>query len=192
MSNEFESQVKESIFNDKLLNFYKKFKFYIIFFFFLIILIPIIYQFISYRNNKKNMNYLEVYSYAISDLRNKDFNKSINTFEKLALSDNNTIALLSFYQLYELNKNSKSQLIKLIDRILNKKKLVKENIELLKLKKSLIIFDNATEDEMLKTLDIKRNNNLFYEINLKIMYDFYVARNENNKAIELKKIIDGK
>jgi len=192
MSNEFESQVKESIFNDKLLNFYKKFNFYIIVFFFLIILIPIIYQFISYRNNKKNMNYLEVYSYAISDLRNKDFNKSINTFEKLALSDNNTIALLSFYQLYELNKNSKSQLIKLIDRILNKKKLVKENIELLKLKKSLIIFDNATEDEMLKTLDIKRNNNLFYEINLKIMYDFYVARNENNKAIELKKIIDGK
>jgi len=192
MSNEFESQVKESIFNDKLLNFYKKFKFYIIVFFFLIILIHIIYQFISYKNNKKNMNYLEVYSYAISDLRNKDFNKSINTFEKLALSDNNTIALLSFYQLYELNKNSKSQLIKLIDRILNKKKLVKENIELLKLKKSLIIFDNATEDEMLKTLDIKRNNNLFYEINLKIMYDFYVARNENNKAIELKKIIDGK
>lgn len=192
MSNEFESQIKESIFEDKLLNFYKKFKFYIIVSLLLIVLVPIIYQIKVYKNYKNNESLLELYSNAIIDLKNKDFKKAAYNLEKLVQSENNTVALLSLYQLYDLKKNSKSELIKIIDKIIDEKKINKNNLQLLNLKKSLIVFDDANENEMLKILNIQSKDNFFNKINLSIMYDFYISRNQSNKALELKKIIDGK
>ena len=44
MSNELDNQISESVFNDKILNFYHKRKYYIIFFVIIIIATPISYQ----------------------------------------------------------------------------------------------------------------------------------------------------
>ena len=53
MSNELESQIKESLFKEKIEKFYKKNKILIIVFFIILIVTPIFIQINSYLNKKK-------------------------------------------------------------------------------------------------------------------------------------------
>ena len=61
MSNELESQIKESLFREKIEKFYKKNKILIIVFFTILIVTPIFIQINSYLNKKNNYNLLEQY-----------------------------------------------------------------------------------------------------------------------------------
>ena len=73
------------------------------------------------------------------------------------MSDNNTVALLSLNQLYKINKESKNEFSKILDKTISKNSLSEKNTELLKLQKALFIFDSAPESEMLNLLDIKNH-----------------------------------
>ena len=192
MSNEFESQVEEKIFEDKIKNFFKKFKIYIILFLFLIIIIPIFFQIKIYISKKNNEQAIVNYSLALEELNKNNVVNAKKLFENLLLSDNNTVVLLSLNQLYKINKVSKNGFSKTLDKTIFKNSLSEKNTELLKLQKALFIFDSAPESEMLNLLDIKNKKNYFYKLNLQIIYDFYVSKNEIKKAEEIKLLINEK
>ena len=97
--------------------------------------------------------------------------------------------MLSLNNLIKDNKNLKDA-ISFIDDIINNKVISERTKQLLKIKKSILIFDNATEDEMLLLLDLKNKKSFFKKINLEIMYDFYMSKNEKIKAKELRRLID--
>lgn len=192
MSNEFESQVEEKIFEDKIKNFFKKFKIYIILFLFLIIIIPIFFQIKIYILKKNNELAIVSYSLALEELNNKNVVDAKKLFENLLLSDNNTVALLSLNQLYKINKESKNEFSKILDKKIFINSMSEYNAGFLKLQKALLIFDSASESEMLNLLNIKNKKNYFYKLNLQIIYDFYVSKNEKKKAEEIKILINEK
>lgn len=192
MSNEFESQVEEKIFEDKIKNFFKKFKIYIILFLFLIIIIPIFFQIKIYILKKNNELAVVSYSLALEELNNKNVVDAKKLFENLLLSDNNTVALLSLNQLYKINKESKNEFSKILDKKIFINSMSEYNTGFLKLQKALLIFDSAPESEMLNLLNIKNKKNYFYKLNLQIIYDFYVSKNEKKKAEEIKILINEK
>ena len=192
MSNEFESQVEEKIFEDKIKSFFKKFKIYIILFLFIIIITPIFFQIKIYISKKNNEQAIVNYSLALEELNKNNVVNAKKLFENLLLSDNNTVVLLSLNQLYKINKVSKNGFSKILDKTIFKNSLSEKNTELLKLQKALFIFDSAPESEMLNLLDIKNKKNYFYKLNLQIIYDFYVSKNEKKKAEEIKLLIDEK
>ena len=192
MSNEFESQVEEKIFEDKIKSFFKKFKIYIILFLFIIIITPIFFQIKIYITKKNNEQVIVSYSLALEELNKNNTVDAKKLFENLLLSDNNTVALLSLNQLYKINKESKNEFSKILDKTISKNSLSEKNTELLKLQKALFIFDSAPESEMLNLLNIKNNKDYFYKLNLQIIYDFYVSKNEKKKAEEIKLLINEK
>ena len=192
MSNEFESQVEEKIFEDKIKSFFKKFKIYIILFLFIIIITPILFQIKIYITKKNNEQVIVSYSLALEELNKNNTVDAKKLFENLLLSDNNTVALLSLNQLYKINKESKNEFSKILDKTISKNSLSEKNTELLKLQKALFIFDSAPESEMLNLLNIKNKKNYFYKLNLQIIYDFYLSKNEKKKAEEIKLLINEK
>ena len=66
MSNELDSQISESVFNDKILNFYQKRKYYLIFFVIIIIATPILYQAKVAFEKHKSSSELESYSVVVN------------------------------------------------------------------------------------------------------------------------------
>lgn len=191
MSNELDNQINESIYNDKILNFYKKNKYYIILFIVIIILGPIFYQVKLTIDNNTSAKDLEKYAIITNEVVKKNQNEAINQLIKLTSSKNDTVVMLSLNQLISLTKNPYTEVIKILDNLIKKNKLSNKNIDLLKIKKSLLIFDNASEQEMLEILDIKSNKEShFKKIILQILSDYYLSKNQKNKAQEIKVLIN--
>ena len=191
MSNELDNQINESIYNDKILNFYKKNKYYIILFIVIIILGPIFYQVKLTIDNNTSAKDLEKYAIITNEVVKKNQNEAINQLIKLTSSKNDTVVMLSLNQLISLTKNPYTEVIKILDNLIKKNKLSNKNIDLLKIKKSLLIFDNASEQEMLELLDIKSNKEThFKKIILQILSDYYLSKNQKNKAQEIKVLIN--
>ena len=190
MSNELDNQISESVFNDKILNFYHKRKYYIIFFVILIIATPILYQAKVAFEKHKSASELESYSVVVNELIKSNPKEAVIQLQKLTTSNNDTIVLLALNQLQEINKSSKQELVKTLDTLIDKKKLSKRNDELLKIKKSLLIFDAATENQMLELLNTSNKNSSFRKTSLQILYDFHLSKNQKIKAEEVKRLIN--
>jgi predicted negative regulator of RcsB-dependent stress response len=191
MSNELDNQINESIYNDKILNFLKKNKYYIIFFTILIILGPIFYQVKLTIDNNSSAKDLEKYAIITNEVVKKNQNEAINQLIQLTNSKNDTVVMLSLNHLIELTKQPYTEVVKILDNLIKKNKLSNNNTDLLKIKKSLLIFDNASEQEMLELLDIKSNKEShFKKIILQILSDYYLSKNQKNKAEELKVLIN--
>ena len=190
MSNELDNQISESVFNDKILNFYHKRKYYIIFFVIIIIATPISYQAKVAFEKHKSSSELESYSVVVNELIMNNPKEAAIQLQKLTTSNNDTIVLLALNQLLEINKSSKQELVKTLDTLIDEKKLSKRNDELLKIKKSLLIFDAATENQMLDLLDTSNKDSSFRKTSLQILYDFHLSKNQKIKAEEVKRLIN--
>ena len=95
--------------------------------------------------------------------------------------------MLSLNQYLEIIKSSKS--IPTVEKLTSKNRISKRNRELVNIKQSLLIFDHATEKEMLDLLDIRNEKSFFKKTSLTILYDFYTSRNEKKKAQEIEQIV---
>lgn len=192
MSNEFEKQVDEKLFDDRIKFFLKKFKFYIFIFFFLVISVPVFYQINVYIQKNKHELAMINYSLALEELNKNNTDIAKKLFNNLLTTNNDIVILLSLNQLYQINKSSKNEFIKILDEVIANDILSTENTELLKLQKALLVFDSASEAEMLNLLNINQKNKKFYNISLQIIYDFYLSKNETNKAEKIKLSINEK
>ena len=190
MSNELDNQISESVFNDKILNFYHKRKYYIILFVIIIIATPISYQAKVAFEKHKSASELENYSIIVNELIKNSPKEAVIQLQKLTISNNDTIVLLALNQLLEINKSSKQELVKILDVLIDKKKISIRNEELLKIKKSLLIFDKATENQMLDLLNVSNKDSYFRKTALQILYDFYLSKNQKIKAEEVKRLIN--
>ena len=190
MSNELDNQISESVFNDKILNFYHKRKYYIIFFVIIIIATPILFQAKVAFEKHKSASELESYSVVVNELIKSNPKEAVIQLKKLTTSNNDTIVLLALNKLLEINKSSKQELVKTLDTLIDEKKLSKRNDELLKIKKSLLIFDAATENQMLDLLDTSNKDSSFRKTSLQILYDFHLSKNQKIKAEEVKRLIN--
>ena len=191
MSSEFEKEIKEEVLVDKALNFFISYKIYIFVICFLLIFFPLTYQVKILLDKQKNEQELEILSSLISNYKDI-ISENLNTLEKLTLSKNTIISSLSINKILDSETIKKEEKIKLLDNILNNKNFSEENIESLKIKKALLIFDNMDEAELLNLLNNKNKIDNYRNINLKLIYDFYLSKEQYNKAEEFKKNLNEK
>ena len=194
MSSELENQIKDDLFRDKVNVFISRYKKYLISILILLITIPSFYH--SYKAYERNQSekIIENYSQAMTFLKNENLDESKKIFAKLLEEKDEFIIVSSLNQLVEINlkKKEPEKNIILIDSILNSKKLSKLNIELLKIKKALLIFDVADEKTMIDLLNKNDKQNKFYSISMQILNDFYISKNEFLKANEIQKLVNEK
>ena len=194
MSSELENQIKDDLFRDKVNNFFSRYKKYLITLLILLITIPSFYHAYKAYEHNQSEKIIENYSQAMMLLKNENLDKSSTIFAKLLEETDEFIIVSSLNQLVEINikKKEPEKNIILIDSILNSKKLSKLNVELLKIKKALLIFDKADEKTMLDLLNKNDKQNKFYSISMQILNDFYISRNEVSKANEIQKLANEK
>ena len=194
MSSELENQIKDDLFRDKVNNFFSRYKKYLITLLILLITIPSFYH--AYKSYERNQSekIIENYSQAMMLLKNENLDKSSTIFTKLLEETDEFIIVSSLNQLVEINikKKEPEKNIILVDSILNSKKLSKLNVELLKIKKALLIFDKADEKTMLDLLNKNEKQDKFYSISMQILNDYYISRNEVSKANEIQKLANEK
>ena len=194
MSSELENQIKDDLFRDKVNNFFSRNKKYLITLIILLITIPTFYQTYKAYESNQSEKILENYSQALMIFQNGDLDESKKIFTKLLQEANETTVISSLNKIIEINfkkKEPKKNII-LIDSILNSKKLSNLNVELLKIKKALLIFDEADEKDMLVLLNKNGKQDKFYSLSMQILNDFYISKNEISKANEIQKLVNEK
>lgn len=185
MSNEFENEVKEELFSEKIIYLFKKNKFKILFLILFIILVPLFFQINNLLRDNQNQKLFFEYS-NILNYQGDSGNKLVkNKLNELLNSSNETISLLAFNKLIDLNKEFYLNNIEALNNIIKNKNIEIEKKDLINIKKSLLVFDYATESQMLELLDIKNNKSSFYKIKLQIIRDFYQSKNQINKVNEI-------
>ena len=185
MSNEFENEVKEELFSEKIIYLFKKNKFKILFLILFIILVPLFFQINNLLRDNQNQKLFVEYS-NILNYKGDSGNKLVkNKLNELLNSSNETISLLAFNKLIDLNKEFYLNNIEALNNIIKNKNIEIEKKDLINIKKSLLVFDYANESQMLELLDIKNNKSSFYKIKLQIIRDFYQSKNQINKVNEI-------
>ena len=184
MSNELESQIKESLFKEKIEKFYKKNKILIIVFFIILIVTPIFIQINSYLNKKNNENLLEQYLKAESLIK-KDDNQALEILENLTNSQNQTIQKLALNRTVDiyLNQGQKDKALLQFEKIRDFDNKLFD--ELNNVKQVILKFDTIKESEILDLLKIDNKNDSFILIKKKLLYDFYIKSNQLNKAKQI-------
>ena len=184
MSNELESQIKESLFKEKIEKFYKKNKILIIVFFIILIVTPIFIQINSYLNKKNNENLLEQYLKAES-LIQKDDNQALEILENLTNSQNQTIQKLALNRIVDiyLNQGQKDKALLQFEKVRDFDNKLFD--ELNNIKQVILKFDTIKESEILDLLKIDNKNDSFILIKKKLLYDFYIKSNQLNKAKQI-------
>ena len=186
MSQELDFEIKEELFNDKLIKFYNKYKIIINSLMSIIIITPIVIQIFFFYKNKKNEFYITEYLKAES-LITLQTKKSLDILNKLSENSNNIVEILSTYRLieYHLNQNDKKKTLELIDnlqKISNKNKFFSD---LMVLKKNILNFDKINEEELLEIL--RDEKNIFKKLNKKLLYDYYTKNKQFDKAKQILK-----
>ena len=184
MSNELESQIKESLFKEKIEKFYKKNKILIIVFFIILIVTPIFIQINSYLNKKNNENLLEQYLKAES-LVKTDNNQALEILENLTNSQNQTIQKLALNRTVDiyLNQGQKDKALLQFEKVRDFDNKLFD--ELNNIKQVILKFDTIKESEILDLLKIDNKNDSFILIKKKLLYDFYIKSNQLNKAKQI-------
>jgi len=183
MANEFEDEIRNEVFSDKLNNFFKKYKKIIILVSILIISIPICLQFYLFFQNQKKQTLLSEYLKAeiMLDLKN---NEAILILNKLKNSNNEIISILSLNKLLDYYLlNNKDEAIKLLNNynFTNKQSYFNE---LQNIKKVILNFDKINENQILNFLSTN-DDSKFKNIKKKLLYDFYVKNNKVRKAKQI-------
>lgn len=182
MEKSFENEIYQEFKEEKLINFFKKYKIIIISIFLIFIVLIFIYQFNIFYIKKRNIENVEKILLSQIYLDNQNL-IGLNILNDLSKSENNSISILSSKKLIDfyLKENKKDEALKKI--IFLKKKLKKDtvNLELLNIKEAVIKFDDIKEEELLKILKTKENET-FTNTKKKLLYDFYIKNNEIKKA----------
>ena len=184
MSNELESQIKESLFKEKIEKFYNKNKILIIVFLITLIVTPIFIQINSYLNKKNNENLLEQYLKAESLIKT-DNNQALEILENLTNSQNQTIQKLALNRTVDiyLNQGQKDKALLQFEKVRDFDNKLFD--ELNNIKQVILKFDTIKESEILDLLKIDHKNDSFILIKKKLLYDFYIKSNQLNKAKQI-------
>ena len=184
MSNELESQIKDSLFKEKIEKFYKKNKILIIVFFIILIVTPIFIQINSYLNKKNNENLLEQYLKAESLIKT-DNSQALEILENLTNSQNQTIQKLALNRTVDiyLNQGQKDKALLQFEKVRDFDNKLFD--ELNNIKQVILKFDAIKESEILDLLKIDNKNDSFILIKKKLLYDFYIKSNQLNKAKQI-------
>lgn len=184
MNTNLENEIRQELEKEKFINFYKKYKTKIIFFIISIIIFIFGYQFRILYINKANSENVEKILLSQIYLYEKNQN-GIKILNEVKNTDNFTISIISTFKLidYYLDKNDKKSALEYL--IFLKKKIVNDDnfIELLNIKETIIKFDEIKEEEILNLL---KKSDKFSSIKNKLLYDFYLNKNQVSKAKQFK------
>ena len=149
--NQIFKEIEDDLKQDRFISFFKKYKFIIIIFLslFFLTIIFIVSKNIIFENRAKK--YTQEYVVILSLINDKKIDDAKKRLEILKDSKINLYKVLAISKLLELSKENKNEQISILDYAI-KSNIEKNDKDLFKIKKALLIFDNLDEQQFLNLL----------------------------------------
>ena len=181
---------KKDIFS-RFLETYKSNKKKVLSSFLALITILLLTLYINHSNKKKNIAVSNKFNNAKILIEKKNFVKSKIYLLEVIEAKNKFYSPAALYLIIENNLEKEQEIIlELFDKILENKKIEKNKINLIKLKKVLFLFDLINEEEILNILNPIINSESLWKRNAIILLaDYYKSKNEINKSEQLYKLL---
>ena len=161
----------------------------------LIILITLIVMiFFESKQKKQNALISEEFNKAKILIKNDKKNESFIILEEIVNRKHKFYSPLSLYLIvdFELEKNHEI-IAKLFDKVISIKKIDKENINLIKIKKALFLSNYYGEQEVLKILNPIINSDSIWRSNaIQILIDYFSIKGDSLKADQYTKLLNKK
>ncbi|NCU71165.1 MAG: hypothetical protein EBV56_03355 [Candidatus Fonsibacter lacus] len=180
--NQIFNEIDDDLKKDRILNFFKKYKFIIIIIIsliFLTIFIIVGKNILFESRAKKNT---QEYVIILGLINDKKIDEAKKRLEILKDSKINLYKVLAISKLLELSKENKNEQILILDYAI-RSDIEKNDKDLFKIKKALLAFDNLEEQQFLNLLnpgDFK--NSPWRVFSLEILGDFYLSKGQKIKA----------
>ena len=187
MKKEIDIVIEDELFKDKFSKFYNSNKKKIISIFIILILIPIFFQAIIYFQEKNKERLIA--EYLKSEILFKENPvESVKILNKLILSKNTTVVSLSANKLIDIyiQKKEYNLALKIISELKDQFKN-QDLADLIKIKKTLLLFNSLNEAEILNLIKINKKKDTFISIKKKLLFDFYMKNNQLKKAQQVYK-----
>lgn len=180
MSQELENQIKDELIRENIFKKIYVYKKYLIFFIIAIILIPSFYSSYLFYNKSKNEEFFQQYSQAIVLLNKNKKQEAKSIFKSLLNVNNEIIIMSSVNQLLKNNliDNKSLEYNILINDIIQNKKISNSYLDILKIKKSLLIFDKSENKVLRDLLESIDKKSPFFEISEQILNDHSKSLNK--------------
>ena len=159
-----------------------------------VLFIVISFSFIFYQKNIDNKNTL------ISDKFNKasilidqnNMGESKILLEEIIINGHKFYSPLALYLLIEKKiEKDNDKIIFYFDEILKINSLDKENVNLIKIKKTFFLFKTGKEEDIIKHLNpIINSNSVWKKTAIDLLREYYIHKGENLKADQYKKLLD--
>ena len=171
----------------------KNFKNLIILF---IILISILFSYFFYKDLQKK-NEIKIsgsYTQATIQFKEKKIDQSKKSLEKIINKKHKFYSPLALYFIIDNNIETDSlKISNFFDIILSINSIDKENLNLIRIKKAIFLFNLGDEENIIKTLNpIINSESIWRNMAIKLISDYFLSKNQKIKANEYNQLLNDK
>ena len=143
---------------------------------------------------KNNIKIAEQYTQASILLNKKKIKESKTLIENIISKEHKFYSPLALYFMIENNLESdNSKIIVFFDQVLKINDIDKENLNLIKIKKAIFLFDTDNEELIVKTLNpIINSESVWKNMSIKLITEYFLSKNQKNKAEEYNLLLNNK
>jgi len=153
-----------------------------------------IFAFLVYKNMqiKNNIKIAQQYTQASILFNQKKIKESEILLEAIIEKNHKFYSPLALYLLIESNiENDTSKIINYFDIVLKNKSIDKENLNLIKIKKAIYLFDSQNEKLIIETLNpIINSNSVWRKIAIDLISDYFLSLGQKVKAEEYIQLLN--
>jgi len=188
------SEALPNSFQDKIIIFMKKNvkNFFILSIFFVIIFFS--YFFYQDSKIKNEIKLSENYTKASIQFNKKKTNEAKQILENIISADHKFYSPMALYFIIDNNLETDSlKIINLFDNVLSINSIDEENLNLIKIKKAIFLFNLDDEEAIIKTLNPIINSESTWRIMaIKLISDYFLSKNQDEKAKEYIQLLNNK
>ena len=179
-------------FQIRVINLIKKNKFFII----ILIITAFIsgFTFLVYKNiqEKNNIKIAQQYTQASILLDQKKLKESELLILNIIEKDHKFYSPLALYLMIENNiETDASKIIIYFDRILENNSIDKENLNLIRIKKAIYLFDSEDEKIIIETLNpVINSNSVWKKIAIELISEYFLSSGQKFKADEYIQLLN--
>ena len=187
-------EILKNNFQNRILNLIKKQLKKIIILFVFIIFLFFSYLFYINLQKKNELRISENYTQATVQFKQEQLSESKFLLESIIEKRHKFYSPLALYFIIDNNlENDPLKIINLFDKILNINSIEKENINLIKIKKAIFLFNIGDEESIIKTLNpVINSDSVWRNMAIKLISDYFLSINQKTKANEYIQLLNNK
>ena len=187
-------EILNNNFQNKIVNFVKKNLKKLIVLSILLILILFSYLFYKDLKNKGEIKLSEQYTQASILFKEKKIEDAKQLLENIINKKHKFYSPLALYFVIDNNlEEDPLKIINFFNKILSISSIEKENLNLIKIKKAILLFDVNDEELIIKTLNpIINSDSVWRILSIRLISEYFLSKGQKKKANEYIQLLNNK